>query len=259
MRKPTTQRPSSVRMAGLVVLVLTWGTFMTIRPGWDSLPRATAIHHFFETAGVLALLASFLFGSGVMVYGRRKDQLQESQTAREKKQLEAAMQQQAEAALAADRRAHAAEQTAAEARAEAAAARGRHLTPEQRATIARVLSAYPHGRSWIAASSGNGEAIAFGDQLADATRAGGWSVEIGNALMFGSFPGLEVGITGPKGMARIEVDTLDKLPRALVPRIATVLVDALSQAGFKPSSITVYEAPPNAEVGMVGITVGHKP
>ena len=231
---------------------------MTILPGWNSLDRATDFYRIFETAGVVALLASFLFGAGFVAYGRRKDELQRLVTEqKEASQIQEIGRLRAQAEDA-ERRVRLAEGTAAQARADAAVIDAkyapRRLTAEQESALKQILAGHSGLHVHVHSVAGDAETVTFGTALARVIRDAGWPAEHENMAFLGAPDGLEVRIPGDVGANPKEVRPEDTCPAA-----ARVLARALASAGH-PARLKFW--PQNAvEPGMerdLELVIGYK-
>lgn len=117
----------------------------------------------------------------------------------------------------------------------------RHLSTEQRTDLVERLSTSPRGEVHLECVGGDPEPCAFAGELADALRAGGWTVAFGE-----SDRGILFGGTSPKGVfLRVQSGTI---PRAVA------LQRALAEVGIQAPGQIVPDLPED----WVKLLVGYK-
>jgi hypothetical protein len=161
--------------------------YMIAIPGWDSVEAAAKLHRWFEIAGFVALALLLVFEVLAYIYGNRRDELvivadQAGATERRQHQEQADQQRNAEVAEA-NRRAAAAQAQAEQLRQQAAP---RALSPTERHQIVAFLAGKPTGVFIIKATIVTADARNYGEQIADAFRASGWTVTVQNVMFSGS-------------------------------------------------------------------------
>ncbi len=190
---------------------------MTWWPGWDSIESTANWSHFWFWFGILCLFA--LGASEVVshVYGLRKDELvavaevanankrkteQDAADARHTAEIGGLKEQLSEA----DKKLAEIERLRA----------ARHLTADQKTSLAAVLAGKPIGKLVIKASVAAPDASNFGNEIAAVFKSAGWSVPVENAMfMGGDTSGIWITVRN-----------------ANIPVVANVVYDAFKEANI---------------------------
>jgi hypothetical protein len=190
-------------------------------PGWNSLQAVTRIHDVLQLGSIALSALLVVTGWASHRYSGRQKELEELRAASEKAD--------------ADRRVQTAEEAAARADSRAAALEGRHVTPEQREALGRLLATVPGGRVEIL--SGDTESLAYANELASAVRAAGWTVVSRSglgSLDYVPHTGNELGFMGAASATDPATrESITQLPPGLVPPTGRVLAEALKAAGIE--------------------------
>lgn len=240
-RRPATWLRSRFVHGAAVVfvgtLLVAWGGAMLFLPGGRDLTTASRIYGAFAWISAVASIVAGLSAGPMLLYGDRKAKLDEAE--RQDRELKA--QEQIRAA-----------------RAETAALAGRRVAVEQADILNRTLSGAPGATLRI--YSADAESHKYAEQLADAIRAGGWTVYplSGAGLLGGGpSPGNMLQFRGAESERDyMEADRVSDLrPSTLVPAAGVVLAEALSAAGIATRYAIMYGGPP----GEMELFIGYKP